>query len=105
MRTTSCLATLLLFSFTCFGQTTRPVLIGLDVAKPLLSLVTPNRPAFRLAEATIKVPILRERYLSAVGGYGAYRSNPAFRNVLIDAQGLYLKIGAERFSSAGLLVG
>ena len=99
------IAVLLLLSGMGFGQTIRPVLIGIDVAKPFLSLLTPNRPAYRLGEMTLKTPISRERYLSLAGGYGAMYTSPAFRNVLIDSRGIYLKIGTEQFKSGGLAIG
>ena len=105
MKTTIRAAALLLIASVCFGQTMRPVLIGIDVAKPLLSLVTPNRPAFRLGEMTIKLPVSRERYLSLVGGYGQLHTNFIYRNVLMNLRGGYVKAGTEKFQRGGLLVG
>lgn len=94
-----------LASLSSSGQSKRPVLMGIDVAKPLLSLVTPSRPAFRLAEITLKVPIPEGRYLSVVAGYGRMRSDTIFRNVIMDLRGVYLKAGIERFQSDGLVTG
>lgn len=105
MKTTIRLAVLLLITSVGFGQTIRPVLIGIDVAKPLLSLVTPNRPAFRLAEATIKLPISQERYLSVAGGYGQLHTDFIYRNVRMNLRGGYVKAGTEKFQRSGLLVG
>lgn len=110
MKTTIRLAALLLICSAGFGQTIRPVLIGIDVAKPLLSLVTPNRPAFRrsafrLAEATVKLPVSRERYLSLAVGYGQLRTDFVYRNVLMNLRGVYVKAGTEKFQRGGLLVG
>ena len=105
MKATLLAAGLTLMLSVGFAQTIRPVLIGLDVAKPLLSLVTPNLPAFRLAEVTVKRPISRERYLSLVGGYGQMRTDLIYRNVLMDLRGGYVKVGTEKFRRGGLLVG
>ena len=90
---------------TGFGQTKRPVLIGIDIAKPILSLITPNRPAFRLAEATLKIPAPNQRFLSFVAGYGQLRSGAAYRNTFTDAQGVYLKIGSEQFVYTHVAIG
>ncbi len=87
------------------AQPGRPVLIGIDVAKPVLSLLSPNRPAFRLAETTVKIPIKKSRYLSIVGGYGSFASGAVSRTVLFDTQGGYVKVGLERPHSDGLTLG
>lgn len=99
-----------LIALTAFGQTKRqsvqrPVLIGVDVAKPVLSLISPYRTAFRLGEVTVKVPIAGNRYLSVVAGYGQVRSDTIYRNIVMKLSGPYLKIGTERFMSGGFLVG
>lgn len=104
MKTALCM--LVLFSsLPAIGQSVRPVLIGLDVAKPVLSLVTPNRPAFRLAEATVKIPISGNRYLSVVGGYGSLASNAFSRTVLVDSRGYYVKLGLEKLHPNGIVTG
>ncbi|MBC7569827.1 MAG: hypothetical protein H7319_08860 [Spirosoma sp.] len=99
-----------LITLTAFGQTKRqsvqrPVLIGVDIAKPVLSLISPYRTAFRLGEVTVKVPIAGNRYLSVVAGYGQARSDTIYRNIRMKLSGPYLKIGTERLMSSGLLVG
>ena len=90
----------------CVGQPTRPVLIGLDVLKPIFSLATPHRPAYQLAEASMKIP-LATNHLSITGGYGQLRSGTIHRNVLLDTQGYYLKVGIENspLSKKGIILG
>lgn len=89
-----------------FGQSVqRPVLIGIDVAKPVLSLATPSRPAFRLGEGAVKIPIVKNRYLSIVAGYGQLRSDTIYRNVTMNLRGTYLKVGTEKFLNGGMLIG
>ncbi len=96
----------MLFLATGYGvQAQRPILIGIDVAKPVLLLLTPSRPAFRLAEATAKFPLTGNRFVSVVVGYGQLRSDTVFRNVLIDGGGGYLKIGSEGVKPGGLVIG
>ncbi len=95
---------LLLFTMS-FGQTKPPVLVGIDVLKPLLLLVNPNQASFRLAEATVKIPLLSTRYLSVVAGYGQLRSGLVYRNMLLNNRGYYLKVGTETQSKRGLVLG
>ncbi|MFD2570914.1 hypothetical protein ACFSUS_09740 [Spirosoma soli] len=96
---------LLLVTLPGLGQTKSPLLIGIDVLKPVLSVATPNRPAFRLAELTVKVPRQYGSYLSVVGGYGQMRSDTTFRNVLMNLQGGYLKVGVESVTERGFIKG
>lgn len=98
-------AGLLLTISASFGQSRRPVLIGIDVLKPIVSLVTPNRPAFRLMEAALKLPLPNQRFLSIVGGYGQFNSDVMYRNVFMNAQGPYLKIGSEIFIERNVVLG
>ena len=95
---------MLLFTLS-YGQTNRPVLIGIDVLKPVLLLVKPNQASFRLAEATVKIPLQSSRYLSIVGGYGQLHSGLVYRNMLLNNRGYYLKIGTETQSGRGLVMG
>jgi len=105
MKTALCII-ILFGSLPAIGQSVqRPVLIGIDVAKPVLSLVTPDRPQFRLAEATVKIPIAKGRYLSIMGGYGSLNSDAVSRTVLINAQGGYAKLGTEKIHPDGLVTG
>ena len=99
-----------LIALTAFGQATRqsvqrPVLIGIDIAKPVLSLVSPYRTMFRLGEVVVKLPITKNRYLSIVAGYGKIYSDTVYRNVKMQISGPYLKIGTERYMSGRFLVG
>lgn len=110
MRYPLTFALIWLIALTALGQTTRqsvqrPVLIGIDVAKPVLSLIGPYRTAFRLGEATVKLPIARNRYLSIVAGYGQVHSDTIYRNIRMKLSGPYLKIGTEQFISGGILIG
>ena len=98
-------AGLMLLSTLSFGQTKPPVLIGIDVLKPLLLLVKPNQASFRLVEATVKIPLPATRYLSVVAGYGQLRSGLVYRNMLLNNRGYYLKIGTETLSKRGLVMG
>ncbi|GAB4027005.1 hypothetical protein [Spirosoma koreense] len=100
----SFVALTLLTGFTVSGQTARPVLVGFDILKPVLSLATPNRPAFRLLEASVKLP-QTNRYFSITVGYGLFRSDTIYRNILLDTRGYYLKAGRETIRSSGWVVG
>lgn len=95
---------MLLFTL-CFGQTKLPVLVGVDVFKPLLWLARPNQASFRLAEATVKIPLPSTHYLSVVAGYGQLLSGPVYRNMRLNNRGYYLKVGTETGSKRGLVMG
>lgn len=95
---------LLLFTLS-HGQTKLPVLFGIDVLKPLLFLVKPNQASFRLAEATVKIPLPSTRYLSVVAGYGQLQSGLVYRNMWLNNRGYYLKVGTETQSERGLVMG
>lgn len=104
MKTRVLTAGLMLLFSVSFGQTKRPVLVGIDVLKPILSAVTPNRPAYRLAEVTLRIP-MTTNYLSIVGGYGQLKSDTVFRNTLLYNRGYYLKVGIESPAKRGLVLG
>ncbi|SOD91660.1 hypothetical protein SAMN06269250_3576 [Spirosoma fluviale] len=95
---------LLLAPSVSFGQKSPSVLIGVDVLKPVFSAVGPAHNAYRLAEATVKIP-LSTTYLSIVGGYAGLRSDTIFRNIRLHDEGYYLKVGVERIGDGGLVLG
>ncbi|MCX6219047.1 hypothetical protein [Spirosoma sp.] len=95
---------LLLASSVSFGQNRPSALIGVDVLKPLFSVVRPGHNAYRLAEATVKIP-LRTNYLSITGGYTSIQSDTIFRNMRLHDEGYYLKIGVENVGPGGLVLG
>lgn len=106
MKKTVLTAGLMLLFTMSYSQTKQPVLIGVDLLKPILSLATPNQPAYRLAEATIRIP-LNANYLSISAGYSCLHSDIIYRNILLNTQGYYLKIGQEAHppSRKGLVLG
>lgn len=95
---------LLLAYSVSFGQNRPSVLIGLDVLKPVFSVVRPSHNVYRLAEATIKIP-LSTNYLSIAGGYASLQSDTIFRNMRLHDEGYYLKIGVENVGPGGLVLG
>lgn len=105
MRTCLLAAGLFLTLSVGFGQSRRPVLIGLDVLKPIVSLATPNRPALRLAEIALKLPIPNRHFLSVIGGYGQFNSDVMYRNVFMNVRGPYIKIGSETFIERNVAIG
>lgn len=97
---------LLAWPLTGLPQTKRPVLIGVDATKLVLT-ATNGWPLFRqavLLEPTLKIP-LRNSTLTVQPGYARTVTQTVFRNINQGYEGIYLKVGAEKMKGKALIVG
>lgn len=85
----------------------RPVLVGLDLTKSLLTATT-GWPLFRravLVEPAVKVPLRGSQTLTIQPGYNRITTRTVYRNINQQYEGFSLKLGAERRTGIQTVIG